>query len=164
MFNKKIALVTLAIISMLSISAFAQTDDAHGFQLSLITPVQIVNQEQSVTGLRINLIYGSNKSVTGVDWGLINRTTGDGSMGAQFGLVGIANSNYSGFQDNFFNVVQGEVHGSQMGVVNYAHYAHGFQFGLINYAATMKGLQLGLINIIGQGGTFPIFPIVNWSF
>ena len=164
MFNKRIALMTFAIISMLAIPAFAQTDDAHGFQLSLITPVQIVHQDQSVTGLRINLIYGSNKSVTGVDWGLINRTTGDGSMGAQFGFVGIANSDFSGYQDNFFNIVEGDMHGSQVGVVNYSHYAHGFQFGLINYAATMKGLQLGLINIIGQGGAFPIFPIVNWSF
>jgi len=29
---------------------------------------------------------------------------------------------------------------------------------------SMKGLQIGLVNIIRQGGQFPVFPIVNWSF
>ncbi|MBU3955872.1 hypothetical protein KJ633_05370 [bacterium] len=51
-----------------------------------------------------------------------------------------------------------------MGVVNYANSAKGLQLGVINYAVSLKGLQIGLINIIRQGGMFPVFPIVNWSF
>ena len=41
---------------------------------------------------------------------------------------------------------------------------NGVQLGLVNYAGTMHGLQIGLVNIIKQGGAFPVFPIVNWSF
>jgi hypothetical protein len=49
-------------------------------------------------------------------------------------------------------------------LVNYAENMNGFQLGLVNYAQTAKGLQIGLVNIIRQGGQFPVFPIVNWSF
>jgi hypothetical protein len=48
--------------------------------------------------------------------------------------------------------------------VNYADHMSGFQLGLVNYARSAKGLQVGLANIIKQGGKFPVFPIVNWSF
>ena len=41
---------------------------------------------------------------------------------------------------------------------------HGLQVGVVNYAQSMRGLQIGLVNIIKQGGQFPVFPIVNWSF
>lgn len=164
MLDKKFMLTVIVAIALLFVSASAQTKDTKPFQLALIAPIQVFSQDYSVTGIRINLIYGSNTSVTGLDWGLVNRTTGDGSMGAQVGLVGLANSDYSGYQGNFVNVVEGNMQGLQWGFVNYAHYANGFQFGLVNYAATMKGLQIGLVNIIGRGGAFPIFPIVNWSF
>jgi hypothetical protein len=62
------------------------------------------------------------------------------------------------------NFVRQDFEGFQWGIVNYARYANGFQLGLVNYAGSMKGLQIGLVNIIDQGGQFPVFPIVNWSF
>jgi hypothetical protein len=52
----------------------------------------------------------------------------------------------------------------QAGFYNYANNATGFQLGLINYARNLHGLQIGLVNIIEQGGAFPFFPIINWSF
>jgi hypothetical protein len=48
--------------------------------------------------------------------------------------------------------------------MNYAGYANGLQLGIVNYAERMNGLQIGFINIIQQGGQFPVFPIINWSF
>ena len=133
-------------------------------QLSLVTPIQLFPEDNSIKGLRINLLYGRNAAITGLDWGLINHTTTGKSMGIQLGLVGLSDSDFMGWQYNAVNVTQGKVEGLQWGTVNYAHSMTGLQLGLVNYAVIMNGLQIGLVNIIRQGGTFPVFPIVNWSF
>jgi hypothetical protein len=75
----------------------------------------------------------------------------------------ITKGNFEGLQTSFVNYA-GFANGVQIGVVNYAVSAKGVQFGLVNYVGSMKGLQIGLVNIIRTGGTFPFFPIVNWSF
>jgi len=133
-------------------------------QLALFNPVQIFDENTSITGLRINIIYGKNASVSGLDWGLINHMTSGVSKGVQFGLVGIVDADFMGWQDNGVNITKGKFEGLQWGVVNYAGTVSGVQIGLVNYAANMtKGLQIGLVNIIKQGGQFPFFPIVNWA-
>ena len=157
------ALLMLAIFGLIFVSAPAQAQE-RPIQLSLVSPIQIFPENYSIKGIRLSLIYGRNASVTGLDWGLVNHTTTGKTMGVQFGLVGLADADFVGWQDNWINVVKGDFEGLQWGVVNYANYANGLQLGLVNYAVTMKGLQIGLINIIKQGGQFPVFPIVNWSF
>ena len=62
------------------------------------------------------------------------------------------------------NVVKGNFEGLQVGIVNHANFAKGVPFGLVNYVERMQGLQVGLVTVIRQGGAFPVFPIVNWSF
>jgi len=44
------------------------------FQISLFTPVQIIPEDTAIKGIRINLIYGRNAAVKGIDLGLINHT------------------------------------------------------------------------------------------
>jgi hypothetical protein len=153
--------ICLIAIPALSTQVLAQSKP---IQLSLFTPVQIFDENIPISGVRLSLIYGRSVSVTGLDWGLVNRTTTGKFMGVQFGLVGIADADFVGFQNNAVNVVEGDIEGFQWGVVNYAHYANGLQLGFVNYSGSMKGIQIGLVNIIGQGGQFPVFPIVNWSF
>jgi hypothetical protein len=133
-------------------------------QLSLVTPVQIFPEEDDIAGIRLNLIYGRNASVTGVDLGLINHCTGGVSKGFQHGLVGIVDADFVGWQYNAVNVTRGDFEGLQWGFMNYAGHANGLQLGFVNYAERLNGLQIGLVNIIQQGGQFPVFPIVNWSF
>jgi hypothetical protein len=134
-------------------------------QLALFNPIQIFSENTSITGLRINLIYGKNTSVSGLDMGLINHLTSGVSKGLQFGLVGIIESDFMGWQDNGINITKGKFEGLQWGVVNYAGTMSGLQLGLVNYAENMtKGLQIGLVNIIKHGGQFTFFPIVNWAF
>ena len=133
-------------------------------QLSLITPVQIFPESDTISGVRLNLLYGRNASVTGLDLGLVNHTTSGISKGWQTGLVGWIDSDFVGWQDNTVNVVKGNFKGFQWGLVNYAKFAKGFQLGFVNYVESMNGLQIGLVNIIRQGGILPVFPIVNWSF
>ena len=133
-------------------------------QLALVTPIQIFPEETPIVGLRLNLLYGRNVSVSGLDLGLVNHTTTGLSKGWQRGLVGLNDADFLGFQDCGVNVTKGRCEGLQWGVVNYAGEMSGLQLGLVNYTMAMKGLQIGLVNIIKQGGQFPVFPIVNWSF
>jgi hypothetical protein len=133
-------------------------------QLSLFNPIQIVPENQSVNGIRLNLIYTKNVNVTGFDWGLVNKTTGK-QLGVQWGVVNLTDGGLTGWQSAAVNISKGSSVGLQTGWVNYhgSHF-HGLQFAFVNYAATLKGLQLGLINIIGKGGFLPVFPIFNFDF
>ena len=155
------ACLFIALVWLVPATASAQSKP---IQLSLFTPVQIYPEATPISGLRLNVLYGRNVYVHGVDIGLVNHTTTGHFEGAQFGVVGIADADFDGYQDNWVNVVKGKVTGFQAGIVNYAVNASGFQLAVVNYAGTMHGLQIGLVNIIGQGGQFPVFPFVNWSF
>ena len=162
--NKKSVLLLIVILAALLCSPAMSSADDRPIQLSLVSPVQIFPEDYSIAGIRLSLIYGRNASVTGLDWGLINHTTTGLSQGVQFGLVGLADGGFKGWQNTAFNITRSDFEGFQWGIVNYADYASGFQLGFVNYARSMKGLQIGLVNIISKGGQFPVFPLVNWSF
>lgn len=132
-------------------------------QLSLVTPIQIFPPSDSIVGFRFNLLYGRNAAMTGLDLGLVNHTTGQ-FTGVQFGLAGIAESGFLGWQDNAVNITNGQFEGLQFGAFNYAEHARGLQLGLVNYAGTIKGLQIGIVNIIRSGGMLPVCIIFNGSF
>ncbi len=133
-------------------------------QIALFNPVQIFPENTSITGLRLNILYGKNNNVSGLDWGFVNSTTGK-QVGLQMGFVNLVDNGFLGLQSGFVNLTDSRFEGLQWGFVNYHKgKVSGVQFGFINYAGSMYGLQIGLINIIKQGGTFPFFPIVNWSF
>jgi len=156
-------LLGLVLISMLLSTEPILAQDKP-IQVSLFTPVQIFPEQTPITGVRLSILYGRSVSVTGLDVGLVNHTTTGESMGLQYGIVGMTEHNFRGWQDNFVNIVQNEFEGLQMGVVNYAESASGLQLSIVNYAGSMHGLQIGLVNIIKRNGAFPVFPIVNWSF
>lgn len=158
-----IILLGVIVLAMLSISAPVMAENKP-IQLSLVTPIQIFPETMPISGFRFNLIYGRCVNVTGLDLGLANHTTTGLSKGVQWGFVNITDAQFVGWQDAFVNYVKGDVEGFQSGFVNYANHANGLQLGFVNYAVTLRGLQIGLVNIIKQGGMFPVFPIVNWSF
>ncbi len=157
------ALLTFAAITLLLAAVPAVAQDKP-FQLALVAPIQIFPENTSITGLRLNLLYGRNQSVTGVDLGLVNHTMSGESKGIQWGFVNLTDANFTGLQDGWINITKGDFEGLQWGFVNYSNHGNGLMVGFVNYAMSMKGLQIGLVNIIRQGGQFPVFPIVNWSF
>jgi hypothetical protein len=163
MSKKRFTLLVLCILVFVSMSSTVWAQ-SRPIQLSLVTPIQIFPESDTIGGVRLNLLYGRNVSVIGLDIGLVNHVTTGKFTGLQHGLVGIADSDFMGVQHGGVNVTQGRCEGLQWGMVNYAHEMSGLQFGFVNYARTMKGVQIGLVNIIKQGGQFPVFPIVNWSF
>jgi len=158
-----IAVVLVALVTTAVAPALAQSE-TKPVQLALVTPIQIFNEQTAIKGVRLNLIYGRNVALTGLDIGLVNHTTTGPFQGVQWGLAGIADGSFTGAQWNAVNIVYDDFEGFQWGLVNYANHANGFMLGFVNYAVTARGLQIGLINIIKQGGAFPVFPIVNWSF
>jgi hypothetical protein len=131
-------------------------------QLSLVAPVQIFPDTYTIKGFRLNLIYGRNAAMTGLDLGLANHVTGP-TRGAQFGVVNLTES-FVGWQDGLINLNAGEFEGLQWGGFNQSGRISGLQLGIVNYAETANGLQIGLINIIKKGGAFPVMVIANWSF
>lgn len=163
MINKWIVLL-LSVVCVLILCASPTLAKNRPIQLALVTPIQIFPANDAITGIRLNLLYGRNVSVTGLDVGLVNHTSTGKFKGLQYGLVGIVDSDFAGWQDCGVNVTSGKFEGFQYGVVNFAGDMNGLQLGLVNYAKKAKGLQIGLVNIIRQGGQFPVFPIVNWSF
>jgi hypothetical protein len=161
--NKRFTLLALAAATLACFATQAAAEN-RPIQLALVTPVQLFSEDDAVTGLRFNFLYGRNVFFTGLDLGLVNHTTEGISKGLQYGLVGLADEDFMGWQDNMVNVVNGNFEGFQSALVDYAYSANGLQLAIVNYAGSMKGLQIGLVNIIREGGAFPVFPIVNWSF
>ena len=132
--------------------------------LALVTPIQIFKSNESITGLRWNIIYGKNADVTGLDFGIANHATRR-MQGIQYGAVNLAGQGGAGIQLGWLNIDKGgEFTGLQYGWYNEANEYAGLQLGLVNWAQSMNGLQIGLINVIRKGGWFPVFPIINGSF
>jgi hypothetical protein len=102
-------------------------------QLALLTPIQVANSETSVNGFRLNLLYGENKDVHGVDWGFVNHTTGSFS-GFEFGVVNLVKKDAKGAQFGFFNNVDGDFKGYQGA------------FLASSTAGSFTGLQTGWFN------------------
>ena len=179
--NKLGLLVALALtpLALIPESASAQTKPV---QLGLVTPLQIVPEDQSVGAFRLCLIYCANEDVRYVDIGLVLKTNGEQSF-AQLGAVGLGND-FSGVQLNWLGAYNtGNLGGVQWsglgnytvtgegvqlsGIFNGAEDFGGLQIALVNYTKTLQGLQLGIINIISEGGDIfglPIFPFVNFDF
>ncbi len=155
------SIVVLTVLCLMPEQGSAQTQPVN---LALFNPVQIFPENTAIAGVRINLLYGKNVSMSGFDWGLVNHVGSGGCTGIEWGAVNLCEGVMSGWQAGIVNLGNKNVEGFQWGWYNSAEYMNGFQLGLVNSAGSMKGLQIGLVNIIKKGGQFPVFPIVNWSF
>ena len=170
-------LVALLVVLLAPRGAAAQEE--HPIQLSLLSPVQIYDETDAISGLRLSLLYGKNTNVTGLDFSFVaNHVTGD-FKGVQLGIVGVIDGNSTGWQWNAVNFSRGDFNGLQLGLYNRTTTGRGVQFGtvnhttgasyrglqvsIVNYAQRIDGVQIGLLNIIKEGGQFPFFPIVNWG-
>lgn len=148
----------LVFVVLLSASAFsAHAAEWTPFQLSLVKPVQLFPEETKVEGLRLNLIYGVNKEMTGLDLGIVNEVTGTTKgVQAAYILGGNISRDLDGAQIVWgfggVNVTGGVANGLQIagvsGGVNWAEEFNGVQlsgiFGGINKAANLRGLQVAL--------------------
>ena len=179
---KKLCLFLALVFSSVALIPETATAQEKPVQLGLVTPLQIVPEDQSVGAFRLCLIYCANEDVKYVDIGLVLKTRGEQSF-VQFSAVGLGND-FTGVQLNWAGAYNtGHLSGVQWsglgnytvdgtgvqlsGLFNYAEEFGGLQFALVNYTKDLQGLQVGLINIIANGGDIfglPVFPIVNFDF
>jgi TolB-like protein len=99
------------------------------FQISFANPLQLSHESTNVTGLRINIIYGRNQSVYGIDAGLINWSDND----------------MYGIQAGFYNRAK-KVKGIQAGFINVTDSIFGIQIGLFNIIRSSKHPFFPIIN------------------
>ncbi|MBT3755310.1 MAG: hypothetical protein HOK80_10095 [Candidatus Cloacimonetes bacterium] len=100
------------------------------FQISFANPLQLSHESNIVTGLRLNIIYGRNKSVYGIDAGLINWSDND----------------MYGIQAGFYNRAK-RVKGIQAGFINVTDSIFGIQIGLFNIIRPSKYPFIPIINV-----------------
>jgi hypothetical protein len=132
-------------------------------QLALVPDVQLVPQEQSIAGFRLN-IYGCNQDVTGVDIGLVHVASGN-FKGAEFGVVNMVDGDYDGMQlAGIYSDTKSRITGWQVGMGNHAGYMKGVQLGFVNMADDMTGLQIGIVNIIDSKTNWKVLPLINAKF
>jgi len=148
------------------------------FQLSIASGLsQIFTKATPVYGLRVNLFYGAQSRVVGLDTGLFNDA--DSLTGLAFGLCNItrqsatgvmlgaacshSDGEFQGLQTGLVNNVAGQFSGAQLGLANAAENGEGLQIGLVNRSKSMRGVQLGLLNW-NENGFLPLCPILNFGF
>lgn len=172
---KKNLLVTMALVMLLGLTARAF--DTIPFQFSIWPPtMQMVPPDIAVSGLKINLPYGGNDRIVGLDLGLASTSVDASAL--QINLLNLVENQYKGLQIGIFNlcgnssglqigalfnVTDNAASGIQIGLVNSTLEMNGLQIGIINYTQFMTGVQLGLINIISDS-VLPVFPIINLCF
>ena len=122
---------------------------------------QICAPETEISGLRLNLVYGENDDVTGLDLGFISG--GASISGLRLNAINLSDEHSGGVEIGLVNVDRGEMVGWQCGIYNYAGSMRGFQLGLINRCGSLYGIQLGLVNMI-ESGSVGMLPIVSWAF
>ena len=101
------------------------------------------------------------------------------SRGLQYGLVGVTEGAFLGWQNNLLaNINQQKFVGFQgisaynqigfgeavqIDLFNRARDMSGLQIGFVNWAEDLHGIQIVLINIISGTESLQFLPIVNWS-
>jgi hypothetical protein len=168
----------LLTLGALVVGAGLRAAEAKPLQLALFNPVQVRPATDSIEGARLNVIYGKNVGLTGVDVGLVNHLTGS-CTGLQNGPVNITEGSFTGIQDGWLYsrtngsitgiqsgaiTINGAITGLQAGFVNLAGAVDGIQFGVFNQCAGLSGLQIGLLNQDLSNQKWPLLPLVRWAF
>ena len=179
-FMKIFTAVLIAFTLITSLHAGDKGEKATPFQYSIFNPIQLFSEDYNVYGVRLNLLYGVNNSIYGVDLGGYSRTTGD-FYGVQAAVVvamreqdcsavtmaGIANLSLgddggAAFA-GFMNVASGQYTGLQAACINHARKFTGVQLGALNHCDDFKGFQFGLINIC-KDQSLPFTILINFRF
>lgn len=133
-------------------AALAQSLSWTPAQVSLLpSVVQLPTEDAPVKGLSLNLYYGAQPSVSGLQLGLISEVESE-LKGIDLDMISLARQNVSGMQTALVNFVGADAKGVQVGALSNQTTAAltGAQLGLANASGSGRGVQLGFFN---SGGT-----------
>lgn len=128
----------------------ADAFDCYPLQISLLPVAQIVPKEKSVCGLRLDLPWGENKAVSGIDLGIVNRA--ESVQGIEIGGVNWLESKDEeiswGIQAGVFNIIGTAPYaGLQLGLFNLPNiFTLGGYKPAASSAATSNTIQASLSN------------------
>ena len=173
----KIALIVISCFVFLVVPQYGWAGDCSPIQTSLFPPYQLVPAEKDVCGLRLNLPFGENDNIYGLDLGFVGGTRnscngimlnllGNFNIGGStkgIELTGLMNFNIGGLNltteggsgtkgiqlAGCLNLNLGDIDVIQIaGLANTGGKVRGIQVaGLYNGAASVRGIQIGLINV-----------------
>jgi len=179
--------IMLVFSSLMSFVCIGQTFQTVPIQLSLLDPVQLFSDQSDVMGLRLNVLYGYNRRVSGIDFGFCNDVERDFAgigLGALVNfsgeargiyLAGLGNVTSSGVQGleisgfmNLFSAVSEKKSSAWKGlqmssVANASIVMRGVQIcGMGNMADDMKGIELaGIGNFVDTMSGLQFAGLVN---
>jgi hypothetical protein len=141
---KKLILVFTFMMATLTFSEMTY------FQVG-VTPTLNLCEGDTVTGLRIPMIFGKTNKVTGIDFNLLAGETYEfmGFQGGIFlgaGIVSKVNYKFRGVGFNMVNLQNGDSKGILVGVGNFNNDFTGFRMGLLNYSRETSSFEIGIIN------------------
>ena len=132
------------------------------FQFAFFSPLQVFPDYFNVYGLRLNLPYGSNNTIYGLDVGFANTCDTQYGLnvavflsrrktamyGISFaGIFSISQGDDIGLSMAGFYNETGTIRGLQTALLcNQTKHVKGVQLGLYNYAREMDGVQIGILN------------------
>lgn len=149
-------------------------------QLGLFAPLQIIPEDYAIYGLKLGMIYSSNRTLAGLDLGVCNETTethygvscslltlrqGDVYGLNIAGIMNLSKANETGWSmAGLYNEIKGTLRGVQVALLsNQAYQVKGLQLGLVNYTRNLTGVQLGILNFCkNQPFKFTLF-INAWN-
>jgi hypothetical protein len=101
------SLVAASLLAALTAVSPARAAEGKPIQLALFDPVQLVPNTQSVSGLRLTLIYSKNVDVTGFDYSFIATHTTRNFKGVQIAPVNIVDNDVLGLQWGWVGLTAG---------------------------------------------------------
>ncbi|MEO9967337.1 MAG: hypothetical protein ABJF11_16180 [Reichenbachiella sp.] len=172
--RKIVLVIGMAIAALILLNTFATaqstSDQKKKAQVSFLYPLGSNGTSTAFShNFSYNMIIGINGGVDGFELGGVGNVNHGEVRGFQLGgvtnytngkvegvqLAGCSNVNIGptkGFLLSVVNVVEGEMQGMQLGVVNYAKRAKGVQLGIINVMADgQEALPIGLISVVKNG-------------
>jgi len=168
----KIICPSMLCLAIILFSASPLAAECYPLQIGLYSPVQLVPKDKTICGVRLDLIWGDNKAVQGIDIGLVNgadsvqgiqigglnwgpRSSEKESWGLQVGLLA---------NDEQTNLLRPDIgHASFTGVqiagaFNYSDKVTGIQYALGNGANMINGIQIGFANGAGELNGLQVAP------
>lgn len=134
------------LLCLLAIPCVGLSDIATPFQFSFATPLQLFNRDTDVMGLRLDVLYGMNKNLYGLDLGIGGNWVDEDMLGFQIAGLGNFAERPRGIQiAGLLNMAGSDMKGLQVG-------------GVYNYAVDFRGIQLsGLMLPLGVAGVIAVY-------
>ncbi|MGB6128151.1 MAG: phaC PHA synthase [Psychrilyobacter sp.] len=152
--------ILLGMLCLISTMTFAETP----FQLGV--PGTNLPAEQRVNGVRLNLLYGENRNMTGLDINILALGETNNFTGVQLSPFWLGankvNNSFTGVGIGAANIHMGQSTGVVWGMVNYTNDFNGLQLGFVNFNQKKSVINLGGFNF-NQGESTVDIGVVNFA-